>query len=108
LTGHLDKTMMVTMKTIGVAELKTHLSRYLDLVKGGAEVVVTERGVAVAKLVPLRGTGGDQARRQRLARTGALQLGSGRLPPDLLRSPKGRPVGALVLEALLEERREGR
>jgi prevent-host-death family protein len=96
------------MKTIGVAELKTHLSRYLDQVKGGAEVVVTERGVPVAKLVPLRGAGSDQGRRQRLARAGVLQLGSGRLPAELLRPPKGRPVGASVLEALLEERREGR
>ena len=96
------------MKTIGVAQLKTHLSRYLDQVKAGGEVVVTERGVPVAKLVPLRGLGGDQARRQRLARAGVLQLGSGRLPADLLRPPKGRPVGARVLEALLEERREGR
>jgi prevent-host-death family protein len=96
------------MKAIGVAELKTHLSHYLDQVKGGAEVVVTERGVPVAKLVPLRGSGADQVRRQRLARAGVLQLGSGRLTPDLLRPPKGRPVGARVLEALLEERREGR
>jgi prevent-host-death family protein len=96
------------MKTIGVAQLKTHLSRYLDQVKGGTEVVVTERGVPVAKLVPLRGPGSDRARRQRLARAGVLQLGSGRLPAHLFRPPKGRLVGASVLEALLEERREGR
>ena len=96
------------MKTTGVAQLKAHLCRYLDRVKAGGEVVVTERGVPIAKLVPLRGVGGDQARRQRLARAGVLQLGAGRLPADLPRPPKGWPVGATVLEALLEERREGR
>ncbi len=96
------------MKTIGVAQLKTHLSRYLDQVKGGTEVVVTERGVPVTKLVPLRGPGNDRARRHRLARAGVLQLGSGWLPAHLFRPPKGRLVGASVLEALLEERREGR
>ncbi|MBI2467866.1 MAG: type II toxin-antitoxin system prevent-host-death family antitoxin, partial [Candidatus Rokubacteria bacterium] len=34
-----------------MAELKAHLSRYLDQVKSGQEVVITERGRPVAKLV---------------------------------------------------------
>jgi prevent-host-death family protein len=37
---------------VGVRELRDHLSRYLDRVKAGAEVVVTEHGHPIAYLVP--------------------------------------------------------
>lgn len=37
----------------GVRELRDHLSKYLDLVRDGAEVTVTDHGKAVARLVPL-------------------------------------------------------
>ena len=40
------------MKEVGTFEAKTHLSALLDEVAGGAEVVITRRGVAVARLVP--------------------------------------------------------
>jgi prevent-host-death family protein len=36
---------------VGVRELKNNLSRYLDRVSGGLEVVVTERGRPVARLL---------------------------------------------------------
>lgn len=37
----------------GVRELRDHLSRYLELVREGQEVTVTDHGKAVARLVPL-------------------------------------------------------
>jgi prevent-host-death family protein len=37
----------------GVRELRDHLSKYLELVRDGAEVTVTDHGKAVARLVPL-------------------------------------------------------
>lgn len=37
----------------GVRELRDHLSRYLELVREGEEVTVTDHGKAVARLVPL-------------------------------------------------------
>ena len=40
--------------TVGVHEAKTHLSRLLDEVIAGHEVVITRRGAAVARLVPPR------------------------------------------------------
>jgi prevent-host-death family protein len=96
------------MRTIGVAQLKAHLSRYLAHVKGGQEVLVTERGRPVAKLVPLPAAGERDARRERLIREGVLLPGRGRLRPTLLRPPRGPRFGDAVLKALLEERREGR
>lgn len=40
------------MERIGVRELRQHASRYLDRVKSGETVEVTERGRLVALLVP--------------------------------------------------------
>ena len=40
---------------VGVRELRNHLSRYLDRVRDGAELVVTERGHAIARVVPVEG-----------------------------------------------------
>jgi prevent-host-death family protein len=37
----------------GVRELRDHLSRYLEVVRDGKEVTVTDHGKAVARLVPL-------------------------------------------------------
>lgn len=37
----------------GIRELRDHLSRYLDVVRDGKEVTVTDHGKAVARLVPL-------------------------------------------------------
>jgi len=38
---------------VGVRELKTHLSRYLDRVAGGEQIVVTEHGRPIAQLTRL-------------------------------------------------------
>ena len=37
--------------TVGVRELRENLSAYLDRVKAGEEVVITERGKRVARIV---------------------------------------------------------
>jgi prevent-host-death family protein len=42
------------MREIGTFEAKTHLSALLDEVARGTEIVITKRGVAVARLVPAR------------------------------------------------------
>jgi len=41
-------------KSVGVHEAKTHLSRLLEDVAAGEEVVITRRGEAVASLIPAR------------------------------------------------------
>jgi len=38
--------------TVGVRELRQNLSRYLDRVKAGEPLIVTEHGREVARLVP--------------------------------------------------------
>lgn len=41
-------------KSVGVHEAKTHLSRLLDDVASGEEVVITRRGEPAARLVAVR------------------------------------------------------
>jgi len=52
------------MAQVNVHQAKTHLSRLLADVEGGAEVVIARGGKPVAKLVPLgrRVLGGDEGR----------------------------------------------
>jgi prevent-host-death family protein len=41
------------VETINIHEAKTHLSRLVEEVAGGAEIVIAKNGVPRAKLVPL-------------------------------------------------------
>lgn len=43
---------MDEMMTVGVSELRADLSRFLERVRFGEEIVVVSRGVAVARLLP--------------------------------------------------------
>jgi prevent-host-death family protein len=45
------------MTEIGVAALRSNLSEWLDRARDGEEVVVTERGVPVARLVGVKAAG---------------------------------------------------
>lgn len=97
------------MKSAAVSKLKASLSEYLARVKAGEEVIVTERGKPIAKLVPL---GRDQAEVPphllELARAGLVRLGSGKLPKGFWKMPRPKDPRGAVLKALLEERESGR
>ena len=93
-------------RAASVVNLKARLSEYLRLVKAGREVVITERGVPVARLMPLDDTERKSSRRLRLAREGSLKPGRGRVPRLLQEAPKGDRLGTQVLDALLADRGE--
>lgn len=40
-------------KTVGIHEAKTHLSRLINEVRAGREIVIERRGAPVARLVPV-------------------------------------------------------
>jgi len=91
-----------------ISDLKARLSRYLDMVRAGEDIIVTDRGKPIARITPIGDHLQIEGRLEMLARTGQLRpplreeaLDIGRLerPAD----PEGR---ARLL--LLEERAEGR
>jgi prevent-host-death family protein len=91
-----------------IAVVKARLSELVRRVKAGNEVVITERGVPVARLVGLEPAERRATRRDRLARSGAITPGKGRVRRSLQTPPEGQSAGAEVLSALLAERDEGR
>jgi prevent-host-death family protein len=98
------------MKRASITEAKNNLSALIDWVKSGAPVLIVDRGRPVARLEPVAGTREpDDGRLARLVRDGIVRPGRGKVPAALLSEPPPRVDGKTsVLEALLEERREGR
>jgi len=97
------------MDRFSVSYAKAHLSDLLRRVRAGKEVVVTDRGVPVARIVPVR-VGHLSETAQNLIRRGVAtppREGSKRLLRELPRPPKAPPRVSL-LEALLEEREDSR
>ena len=93
---------------MGVGNLRQNLSRYLQAVRAGEEVVVTTRGRAVARLVPVAQVSARNNRRRELVRLGALRPRERRLTRSFWTQPKPADPKGAVLRALLEERAKGR
>jgi prevent-host-death family protein len=91
--------------TTSVAALKARLSEYLRRVKAGDEVIVTDRGAPIARLVPLEPAERRATRRDRLVRSGLLRPGRGKLPKAIVTSVPPDPGTEGVVRALIEERR---
>jgi prevent-host-death family protein len=96
------------MTTTSISELKARLSAYLDLVRAGDEVLVTDRGRVIARLVPVGGEAQEDSRRELLVRTGQLQLPRSPLPRNFRKARRPADAKGRSLAALLEERAEGR
>lgn len=100
------------MKRAGIAELKNNLSRYLDHVRAGGTVVVCDRNVPVAQIVPIERARSrkeeDEERLARLERKGLIRRGKGNALQWLKhrKLPRGRLKNGLV-QAVLEERESG-
>ena len=95
------------MKTAAVTELKARLSRYLRRVKAGEEILVTERTVPIARLVPVdpRTHGFEDLRD--LERQGLVRVGTGTLPKNFWTLARGKDAKATVRKAVIQERGEG-
>lgn len=72
------------MKAAAVSKLKATMSEYIAFVKAGEEVLVTERGKPVARIVPVAGVSKDDAKRMELARRGILRPGKGRVGQNVI------------------------
>ena len=96
------------MKTAPVSEFKARLSEYLNQVKAGMEVLITDRGKPVARLVPIPRSKDLKESLVRMEKQGLIRLGSGKLPKNFWRMDRPDDPRGLVLKALLEEREAGR
>lgn len=96
------------MKTASITEAKNGLSALIDRVRAGESVMITDRGVPVARLEPMAEYPDPDGRIARLERAGIIRRGTGPVPLDQLRPPPPKmPDGVSLVEAILEERRSG-
>ncbi|HEV2520957.1 MAG TPA: type II toxin-antitoxin system prevent-host-death family antitoxin [Candidatus Acidoferrales bacterium] len=94
------------MRSVNVAELKNRLSKYLTFAKAGEEVIIRERDLPVAKLVPFSADDAD-SHDLLLAAAGKLRLPSARLNiKEFLKMPTPRVAGHKAIRALLADREE--
>lgn len=96
------------MNPISVSDLKAQLSEQLRHVKEGETLIVTERGRAVARIVPVEGADRYDADLMRLMEAGALRPGSGTLDAAFWELTPPADPDAAVLGALIAARQEGR
>jgi prevent-host-death family protein len=99
------------MKTVSITEAKNRLSALIDSLRGGARVLIVDRGRPVARLEPVTSgsLGEDDGRLNRLVREGAVRAGSAALARSVLtEKPPRAKTEVSVVTALVDERREGR
>jgi antitoxin (DNA-binding transcriptional repressor) of toxin-antitoxin stability system len=96
------------MRSVNVAKLKDQLSRYLTLAKSGEEIVIRDRTLPVAKLVPFSAEGADD-QELTLVAAGKLKLPKAQLRvKDLLKIRTGSVEGNKAIQAIVAERENDR
>ena len=96
------------MKSVAVSKLKASLSEYLLKVKAGEEVIVTDRGKPIAKIVPLeRDESKIPLHMLMLEKAGVVRIGSGILTEDFWKMQRPKDKKGQARAGLLREREEG-
>ena len=95
------------MTTTSISELKARLSAYLDAVRQGDEVLVTDRGRVIARLSPVTGDLLEESRRELLIRSGRVRPPTSALPKNFWATPHPKDAHGESLAALLANRSEG-
>lgn len=95
------------MEKASISELKNRLSEYLRKVRAGETVLILERNRPVARIERIAADSTHDDRTRRLERAGIVRRGVRRMPLSLLREDPPA-VKKSVVQALLEERAEGR
>ena len=102
--GKLEKqrtSMNAARNTVGVRELKAHLSAFLRKVKNGTTVTISEHGKPIARIVPEVLPEPELV--EQILRTGLICWNKRRLKP---RKPVARCKGKKTVAELLLENRE--
>jgi prevent-host-death family protein len=92
------------MRTVNIGELKNQLSGYLQYVKNGEEVVIRDRSVPVARILPFR-QGSRWEQEAQLVASGALKMPEQEMDwNEFFHSPAGDVSQEITVEAAIESR----
>lgn len=94
--------MNVVAREVGVRALRLELSRHLAEVQRGTELVITDRGRPIARLIPARGSSAE--RLAELMDQGEAETGS-TPKDDWLPEPIELPQGVTVSDLVAQQRR---
>lgn len=94
------------MQTATVSQVKMSLSAYLRKVKAGEEVVITEHGLPIARLLPLPSAASVPEHVRDMEARGLLKRGRKPLPADFWDMPRPADPQGAVRAAALHERDE--
>src|SRR5947208_7592811 len=97
--------IMAIMKTVNIAELKNRLSLYLNEVRTGHEVIVRDRNVPIARIVPISQSDPDDELRA-LAGQGKIRLAEDQLDEAFWDLPAPRVPRDTLRRVLIRERKE--
>jgi prevent-host-death family protein len=88
----------MSQPVVSIRELKSRLSHFLRMARGGESVVITDRGVPVGRLVPIEQGLEERIATLRIARQ--LQWSGRRLAPrkPVVRIPAGKSVAQIIVE----------
>ena len=95
------------MEKATISEIKNHLSAYLKKVKAGQSILILDRDQPVARLERVERDEHPDDRLTRLERAGLIRRATRPVPIKTLKAPAPK-AKAGVLQALVEDRREGR
>jgi antitoxin (DNA-binding transcriptional repressor) of toxin-antitoxin stability system len=95
------------MQKATISELKSRLSAYLKRVRAGQSILILDRDQPIARLERVEAAAHPNDRLTRLERAGLLRRSTRPLPTAMLRESAARAKRSVV-QALLDERREGR
>ena len=99
-----DCGTLLAMKTVKIAELKAQLSSYLQSVRKGEELLVCNRNLPVARIVPIRMEDYSEEE-QRLIARGVLTPPLKRGPKPSWPTPRGKKISDDVMEQVWREER---
>lgn len=90
------------MKKVGSREFKNRQGYYLQCVRKGETLLITDRGKVIAKVEPVSGNprGGFalDAKLRELAAQGHIRLGSGQFAPLKPVVARGKPASRIIIE----------
>jgi prevent-host-death family protein len=94
------------MRSVNVAKLKNSLSKYIGYAKAGEEVIIRDRNLPVAKLVPFVAEDFDDHELALIA-AGKMRPPQQRLDlEEFLKMPAPQVAGHGAIDALLADREE--
>jgi prevent-host-death family protein len=92
------------MKSVNIAELKNRLSLYLNEVRAGEEILIRDRNLPIARIVPLQHSPDQDSELLALAAQGKLRLGEGVLDESFWELPAPRVSAEALRRAIDQER----